>query len=1711
MTRSKMSDSSKLSSDLGRPNTRASLRRAADPNQPIQGPSTNPVEDMESEPRGELDQTIVTQSQGALNVETNQLPIVSELLGSNVGDPTQVSIPEVEPDQGYLSARLDSLQSAFQQSQETMQTLQSEVLKSQDTMNTLQSEFRQTMADFLQKLVPFTTAAENRENNPNQHTGVFQTPIRSTQDISNSPPSPDNPHDTCRQNRSFGQDEAARQSPFHHENFTFRDRDLSGLPHQTMPRATGLPRGILNTGQPSGNGTSDSTRGSPNQEQIGRSNRHQSTEPPFNSTLREYGPDNPDYDMGPRQLVMNQVPPPTFNGTRAEARAWLLAYEDAQTVNNYLPSQMYARVSPYLKEYAWQWWLADQRQHPNSDWYTFRSRFLKHFSGEDARESLRMELREARQKPHESPRDYFVRASGICLQFDKHMPEIELVKHIAKGLRPETHNILIPHRSKEEWTYAWLSDQLCRMKVDREKREPRDSKPLLKTSSKSPTRKTSQPKDLSNWLCWNCNVTGHTIDKCPKPRDEATVKANRETFKSKRTPAKDEQSSKTSREVNKVESSPVTDLPCDVAKKPFISLKLNNIDVPGRIDTGADMTVVPERIARLLGIQLLPWGDSSLRAANNEPLNVLGKAAIMVTHETKIRPILVAVLSDKQLKQPLWGNDLLEAFGFKIDLGQVAESQPFTQVNVDLRAIKEVTLPQHPLDKVTIGDIARADRDLLEETLIDFGDRFSTSDTDIGRTTTVEHSIELTDNEKIPERKFRIPYAQRDDLERELNRLLATGAIRKSRSKYASPIFFVDKDHGKGKRLVADYRSLNSKTIPDRTPMPHPEDVFALFAGSQTFAKLDITSMFNQVPVKEEDIPKTAISTPFGLFECPLMPFGLINAPATAVRLMREVLVDLDGKICFVYFDDIIVFAKDNMELVQRCKLVLQRIRQHNLKVKPSKCIFAVPTITFLGHVISRQGINIDPSRIEAINNFPVPRNPSEVRSFHGLCSFNRKYIRNFADIAKPLTPLMGKPTDFKWNSEAQVSFEHLKSAMTSAPVLVHFDFEAEHEVRSDASNVAMGAVLYQIHPDPDKCGPVLYFSKTLNSAQRNYSATERELLAAFTAIMEFQHYLYGKRFTLVTDHAALILLRSEKDPHRRLARWVSQLQAFDFTVRYKKGSNHLDADCLSRLINDTAPEPESESEDVNVHLTGDFFSRIISHISREIEDEDDVEEDEEEPFVEEISEDTVDMVAEQRADDYCRKYIDILTSTEMDDDEKARRAKNFTISNELLYRQRPDATYALVIPAKCVNKVLISCHDTPQAAHFGFARVYAMAKAHFFWPKMRAQIKRYVASCPGCQRRKIRNKQRQGLIKPLPIAGEVFDFVGIDLIGPLPPTKEGHTMVLVATDNLSKYAITVPLKNGLSNSICHALTNHLIAIHGCPKVILSDRGANLIGEECRDFFRQYGIRRRLTSAHHPQTNGQTERFNRTLKVALTHFVNENQNDWHDFLHSVTFAYNITEHSVTKIPPFELVFGRAPRIPIDNLLGRDQFIDPNRPAAGWASSEAIKKMRSLILANQQANKRRLDKRLSVCTFKEGDKVVIERPTLGRTPGLTKKLSYTYVGPYKIVRKISDLSFEIGFLNGRAGSFVIHPYHMRHFIERSEEVTDDIIDPTFIARSQVAERQQVPEEDHCERSPDESSNQAVASSDKLDDAQAEDSDDLLDIVDDCPDFSEILEI
>lgn len=472
--------------------------------------------------------------------------------------------------------------------------------------------------------------------------------------------------------------------------------------------------------------------------------------------------------------------------------------------------------------------------------------------------------------------------------------------------------------------------------------------------------------------------------------------------------------------------------------------------------------------------------------------------------------------------------------------------------------------PEVNSGELVIGNLTPAQKEQFDELIDENRDLFAWDSKQLGRTSLVQHNIDVGDALPIRKRWYRTSQVEKAFIGEEIDRMLQQGLIEKSKSPWASPVVLVRKKNGK-LRLCVDYRPLNKVTKKDRYPLPRIDDMLDSLGGAAWFTSLDLASGYWQVELDPKDREKTAFITQFGTFQFTVMPFGLCNAPATFQRLMDEVLRDLLWDFVVVYLDDLNVFSRTYAEHLKHLRAVFDRLRQAGLKLNPEKCKFVSPELIFLGHVIDKQGVRTDPDKIEKVKNFPVPKNLTQLRGFLGLASYYRRFIKDFSKIASPLNKLLKKDVSYQWKRDQQQAFEYLKECLISSPILVYPDWNRKFILFTDASTFALGAVLTQ-RDKQDQEHVIAYASRTLLPAEKNYTATELECLAVVWAIGKFHHYLHGKRFSLITDHSALCHLLNVTTPNGRLARWVMKLQAYDFDITHRSGRKHSNVDSLSRI-----------------------------------------------------------------------------------------------------------------------------------------------------------------------------------------------------------------------------------------------------------------------------------------------------------------------------------------------------------------------------------------------------------------------------------------------------------------------------------------------------------------------------------------------------------------
>ncbi|XP_038207042.1 uncharacterized protein LOC119828829 [Zerene cesonia] len=507
-----------------------------------------------------------------------------------------------------------------------------------------------------------------------------------------------------------------------------------------------------------------------------------------------------------------------------------------------------------------------------------------------------------------------------------------------------------------------------------------------------------------------------------------------------------------------------------------------------------------------------------------------------------------------------------------------------------------------------IDHLNTEESDSLIELCSRYIDIFHLPDDHLTHTTALDHKIQTSTDVPVHTKSYRFPECHKKEVETQIEKMLDQGIIEPSRSPWSSPIWVVPKKAdslGRPQwRVVIDYRKLNNITIGETYPIPQINEILDQLGKSKYFSTLDLCSGFHQILMSPADAPKTAFSVPQGHFQFNRMPFGLKNAPSTFQKLMNNCLSGLQGNRCFVYLDDIVIYSYDLKTHIDNLQVVFNRLRSFNLKLQPDKCQFLRKEVTYLGHVIGEEGVRPNPDKVKSVVEFPIPKSQKDIKSFLGLVSYYRRFIPQFSKIAKPLTSLLKKDVPFKWIDEHELAFETLKNKLVSAPILTYPDFTQPFILTCDASSFAISAILSQGRIGQDR--PIAFASRSLNKAENNYSVTEKECLAIVFGTKVFRPYLYGHRFTIVTDHKPLQWLFNCKDPGSRLVRWRLKLEEFEYDIQYKKGKINVNADALSRYpVNPVQPEdplcphPNNTDTDANVEpppaLDGDLMDLLIS------------------------------------------------------------------------------------------------------------------------------------------------------------------------------------------------------------------------------------------------------------------------------------------------------------------------------------------------------------------------------------------------------------------------------------------------------------------------------------------------------------------------------------
>lgn len=820
-----------------------------------------------------------------------------------------------------------------------------------------------------------------------------------------------------------------------------------------------------------------------------------------------------------------------------------------------------------------------------------------------------------------------------------------------------------------------------------------------------------------------------------------------------------------------------------------------------------------------------------------------------------------------------------------------------------------------------------------------FSDIFSKSKHDIGSVNIEFCKINLSDTTPIALRPYRCSPADQKIIDAQIEELLKRKLIRRSLSAYAFPITLVSKkDEGEKSRLVVDYRKLNKITLADNYPFPRIDDIIDKLYGSAIFSVFDISSGFWHVPMHPRDIQKTAFVTMNDHFEWLVMPFGFRNAPAIFQRIIYTILRKHKlTDFCHNYLDDILIHSSDQKTHSKHLELLFQAIRSEKIKFKLSKCQIARSEVSYLGHMLRPNEVRPLYSNTLAIEKLERPDTLKKLQSFLGKANYYRRFIPNFSQLMAPLHKLLKKNCPFEWTEACQSCFDKVKEMLISQPVLTLFNPIERCYLITDASREGIGAILKQKSQD-NLLHPVGYFSRKLLDYQTRYSVTELECLAIVESLNHWHHHLYGRQFTVITDHHALKWLRTIKNPGSRLYNWSLRLDQYDFDVKYIPGSMNIEADYLSRSPIDFNNENKT-------------YLRMINSLTHE------------------------EIVSSQ--------ISEFPIGTPL--------PKGYFRKKDIIMRKKRGIE-KVYLPF-CLRAKLV--HDTHMKyGHIGFKKMCRIICSRYIWPDMTSDIRLYALTCEICVQAKTNHRKPLGTLSHLPFASSPFEYISIDTVGGLSGYSSVNVYLHLAIDHLSRYVWALPSKTQTAKDFIKLIK--LVEENGKPLKILADQYAGINSRELLAYLKSNDFNITFTTVDCPQSNGLVERVNQTLMNRLRcKHLEKNKTSWAKLVQQVVEEYNSTPHDTTTFPPgFRL---------LDKRDENTEEIDINT-----ARTIAIRNTK-LQFENHKKN---YDEKHVQHEFQPGDMVFKENVNKIQR----RKLDPALLGPYKIIRKLSNVIYEIEPVN-----------------------------------------------------------------------------------------------
>lgn len=1001
--------------------------------------------------------------------------------------------------------------------------------------------------------------------------------------------------------------------------------------------------------------------------------------------------------------------------------------------------------------------------------------------------------------------------------------------------------------------------------------------------------------------------------------------------------------------------------------RPYISVNLFDYNIIGLLDSGANLSVIGSKSLDLVKSLNIKVNSSNLKqivTADGTNRKVQGIIDLPMTIDGNVQ-IISFVIVPSLPHGFIFGSDFCRRFklliNFKDSCWEIQSAISNSQINVlsNVSEIKEFAIPDNELSEV--------EKVIVNEVIHSF--RTVSSENGLGHTNKIEMHIDIGESKPFKKRQYLMSPYMLKILNDELDEMIGLGVVEPSKSPYNSPVLLVKKASGEY-RFCFDGRNLNQVTKHDSYPLPRIDRILNYIRGARYISCIDLRKAFWQIPLDESSREKTAFTVPGrGLFQFTVVPFGLCNSAQMQQRLVDSLFGPKFEPNIFSYLDDIVIVSSSLSEHVRLLKEVRNILHDANLTVNLDKCKFFQTSLKYLGFVIDREGIRTDPDKVSAMLNYPRPQTSTEVKRFVGMCSWYRRFIDDFAGLMAPINALLKgrkKKQAIEWTTESEDAFVKVKKALVSAPVLCPPDFSKVFTIQCDASAVAVGGVLVQELEGSERV--IAYASRSLSRSERNYTVSERELLAVLFCLEKFRGYVEGTRFKVQTDHAALQFLNNLKDPCGRLARWAVKLNQYSFDIIYKKGSSNVVPDFLSRFPPDSNEVYKENSSDD--HL--DIFLIDIQPVETD------------------------------------KWYVSLRNKIVKNPD----LYPQFKIENNCIFKYVPSKSplpsneleWKFVVPKSQRKQIIRSCHDPPQCAHFGFYKTLCRVQENYYFPKMRIDVLKFVKSCKICQAQKMSNSARMGLMggeKPVQFP---FQVIAVDIMGPFPRSPRGFSYLLVVGDFFSKYTLLFPMRDATANNVVKIMENSVFLVYGIPQFVICDNGPQFAGKTFKKLAETYQVQKIWYSPRYAAQCNFVERNNKTIGQAVRSYISEHR-DWDKELPKIQFAINTSAHEVHNFSPAFLVFAR--HIPASGKFygnmsdtqhtelcpdSRQKYVD-NLSSLKEVFCQVKEKLHQAYLRNSKSyNLRKRD-----VSFKEGDWVWRRNRVLSdATAKFSAKLAPKYV-------------------------------------------------------------------------------------------------------------------